>query len=204
MDWSTIIAVILGVVGSAYGLFELFLKTYVKTTVEESVKNGFEVARQKMREGFEREMQTNELGIRLRLAAIDDRLKAHQEAYAIWRKMRSTLHAQDVDKAPVLKECSAFWDQKCLYLSNDARASFWKAMNSFADYAIYKASHRSAVAGGIKVDIEDARNSLYGAFSDFTALGSALERAVDLEAIQTEKVTNGREVITAEGVSNAE
>ena len=48
LDW-TIVIILLG-----FGGLGLFIRTFIKSTVSESIKHQFETERQKMREEFER------------------------------------------------------------------------------------------------------------------------------------------------------
>jgi hypothetical protein len=59
----------------------------------------------------------------LRLAAADRRLEAHQQAYALWRKLIATVH-DEKEIHNVVRECQQWWDNNCLYLSPDARRRF--------------------------------------------------------------------------------
>jgi hypothetical protein len=58
----------------------------------------------------------------LRLAAIDRRLQAHQEAYSLWRKLIAYVHSDE--NSGVVMECQTWWSQNCLYLGAQARAAF--------------------------------------------------------------------------------
>ena len=62
----------------------------------------------------------------LRLAALDRRLQAHQEAYALLGKLRSAAHATE-PVSDVFEECNAWWNKNCLYLEADAREKFLSA-----------------------------------------------------------------------------
>lgn len=59
----------------------------------------------------------------LRLAAVEKRLAAHQEAYALWCRLLSVLHDEDrVHEVAV--ECQAWWEKNCLYLDPKSRGVF--------------------------------------------------------------------------------
>jgi hypothetical protein len=47
-------------------------------------------------------------------------LQAHQEAFALWRKL-STGHEQ---AGAAVIECQTWWEQNCLYLEPDVRQAF--------------------------------------------------------------------------------
>ena len=62
----------------------------------------------------------------LRLAALDRRLQAHQEAYALLGKLRGAAHAAE-PISDVFEECNAWWNNNCLYLEAGAREKFLSA-----------------------------------------------------------------------------
>lgn len=68
----------------------------------------------------------------LRLAAIDARLKAHQEAFTLWREMLRTIYTGNVHEL-VLK-CETWWDQNCVYLEPEVRQGFVEAYTAAADH----------------------------------------------------------------------
>jgi hypothetical protein len=58
----------------------------------------------------------------LRLAAVDRRLQAHQEAFMLWRKLTSATYTDEIGK--VVMECQAWWEQNCIYLEPTVREAF--------------------------------------------------------------------------------
>lgn len=63
----------------------------------------------------------------LRLAAVDERLKVHQEAYSLVFRMLGAV-ANREEAIATLKECECFWHSRSLYLPEVAREAFDKAM----------------------------------------------------------------------------
>jgi len=61
----------------------------------------------------------------LRVAAIDKRLQAHQEAFALWRKIFVSAHESNI--GDVVRECQDWWNRNCLYLEPEARQAFSSA-----------------------------------------------------------------------------
>ncbi|MGO4398466.1 hypothetical protein [Achromobacter sp. PAB15] len=58
----------------------------------------------------------------LRTAAIERRLVAHQQAFALWRRLYSS---QSTDQASsVVLECQQWWNENCLFLEPEARDKF--------------------------------------------------------------------------------
>jgi hypothetical protein len=58
----------------------------------------------------------------LRLAALDRRLQAHQEAFTLWREVFGATHTNEV--GPVVMKCQAWWEKNCLYLEPKVREAF--------------------------------------------------------------------------------
>ncbi|WP_044362483.1 MULTISPECIES: hypothetical protein [Vibrio] len=66
----------------------------------------------------------------LRIVAPERRLQAHQEAFALWRKMLSSLHSDE--RVNVVMECQDWYNQNCLYLSAKSREAFSVAYGALA------------------------------------------------------------------------
>ena len=69
----------------------------------------------------------------LRVAAVERRLAAHQEAYALWSELLRVLFRPDECHAAAVK-CQAWWKQNCLYLDPKSRLEFWNGSNEAALY----------------------------------------------------------------------
>jgi hypothetical protein len=61
----------------------------------------------------------------LRIGVLGPRLKAHQEAFALWRKLYRAMHQSNV--GDVMNECQAWWEENCLYLEPGVREAFLQA-----------------------------------------------------------------------------
>lgn len=59
----------------------------------------------------------------LRLAAVDRRLLAHQEAFALWRRIVRSFD-QETGWEEVHNACQKWWDSNCLFLEPRARDAF--------------------------------------------------------------------------------
>jgi len=62
----------------------------------------------------------------LRLAALDRRLQAHQEAFSLWRRILKDM-SDPAKIGPTVDECQSWWDNNCLYLTPAARQAFAQA-----------------------------------------------------------------------------
>ena len=64
----------------------------------------------------------------LRLAVLDKRFQAHQEAYSLCRQLFHAVHTERIT-AVVIKS-QDWWDQNCLYLDANAREAFWRGIRA--------------------------------------------------------------------------
>ena len=62
----------------------------------------------------------------IRMAALDKRLQAHQEAYALWWELMGQVHNTEKISEVALK-CQDWWARNCLYLEPGARKEFKQA-----------------------------------------------------------------------------
>lgn len=65
---------------------------------------------------------------KLKMAALDKRLEAHQQAYRLWRELIFTAHDKEKVSDVVVK-CQSWWNNNCLYLDEKSRDAFYKATN---------------------------------------------------------------------------
>jgi hypothetical protein len=61
----------------------------------------------------------------LRLAALDRRLQAHQEAFTHWRRLLGSAYAENIRQ--VTMECQDWWEKNCVYLEPGVRQAFVEA-----------------------------------------------------------------------------
>lgn len=105
----------------------------------------------------------------LRLAAAERRLEAHQQAFALWRKLISAVH-DEKKTFEVVAECQEWWNNNCLYLSPDAREKFRFAY-------VCAASHKDYV--------KDRNNPklVTDNWANITDAGQAIVRGVELPTL---------------------
>lgn len=72
----------------------------------------------------------------LRLAALDRRLEAHQQAYTLWLKLMRNVH-DETQIRDVVRESQKWWDEHCLFLSPISRKKFNKAIHCAFDHKFY-------------------------------------------------------------------
>ena len=114
----------------------------------------------------------------LRMAAIDKRLQAHQEAFALWRKLMAGVHTDKVHDA--VMECQSWWEKNCLYLGEEARNAFSMAYSSAG-------SHKMLLAGRADVSsIKESWKSIRGA-GEVIVKGVALPGLTAAERLELEE-----------------
>ena len=113
----------------------------------------------------------------LRFAAVDRRLRAHQEAFSRWRKLIANIHKEEIGSVAV--ECQAWWNDNALYLEPEVRNAFNRAYFAALDHRALLESGRGA--GKDHKPIEDNMHLVL-------ALGDVIMRAVALPSL-TEQET---------------
>lgn len=105
----------------------------------------------------------------LRLAAIERRLQAHQEAFALWRELLANTHTENIG-ATVIK-CQTWWENNCLFLEPSVREAFSDA---------YSAAHmhNALVRGGLPA-LQEAKEN----WNRITKAGQLIVEAVQLPGL---------------------
>lgn len=98
------------------------------TQVVEQIRAEYEQQLEALRHQNQLLIEQQRGQFQLRLAAVDKRLQAHQEAYALWRALLAYKDDEEIREAAF--KCEAWWAENCLYLTETARRSFRVAYNS--------------------------------------------------------------------------
>ena len=69
----------------------------------------------------------------LRMAAIDKRLQAHQDAFTLWRQILDAVYTEEIGST--VQKCQAWWEQNCVYLEPQVRDGFLDAYSAAASHA---------------------------------------------------------------------
>ena len=158
MEWRIVLEALEIVLLISIGLFMKHLFSYFKhkggnlATLEDIgvITNEIEKVRSEYTERLEKLSHQNNLIIeqgsrrhQLRLAALDKRLEAHQEAYSLWRELIHTAHDKSKVFEVVLK-CQEWWEKNCLYLDATVREAFYKAYIAANTHKDFVDSHSNA------------------------------------------------------------
>ena len=176
--WSYLIVVIIGGLGAILGGY-LRQKGKNFATKEDAaeITRKVEEVRTEFTTRMEEVLQQNRLILevhrtrnQLRLAAIGRRLRAHQEAYTLWRRLISNAHNRQTINAIVI-ECQNWWDTNCIYLEPAVREAFYHSY-------IAASLHADLVQG--RADAEEIRRN----WSVITRTGELIPEAVGMISIQ--------------------
>jgi hypothetical protein len=144
------------------------------TRIAEEVKAEFERDRANRRAEHELRMQAFELKHQLRVAALADRLRVHQEAYKQWWDLVSAI-GDDQKIGPAVMACQEWWVKNNLYLAPEARQAFALA------YHQAHLSHQLSSQGwvGARGDTQTMKQ----VFEDIMKVGPALIQATSLPSL---------------------
>jgi hypothetical protein len=95
----------------------------------------------------------------LRMAALEKRLQAHQEGYALWRRLMFDAH--DFNQAgKTAGECQEWWEKNCLFLEPRARQAFNRALLTAATFPATKQTRDTALIKAEFATILEAGDAL--------------------------------------------
>lgn len=95
----------------------------------------------------------------LRLAALDRRLQAHQEAFSLWRRIMNDM-SDPMKLSQTVMDCQEWWNNNCLYLDPDARQSFSQAYLSASTYPTLLRSRETKLLSHEMEVIREAGNKI--------------------------------------------
>ncbi len=133
------------------------------TRIQEKIRNEFVV-------GIE-SLKSKE---NMRLAVVERRFHAHQEAYSLWLELFQGMHQEDnFDR--VLK-CQSWWNSNGLYLDEAPR-------KSFRDAYIAASMHRDILNVPAEMRDEESTQSIKENWDRIKSAGPAIESAVSLPSL---------------------
>jgi hypothetical protein len=86
---------------------------------------------QGIRADYAKQIENHSHHNRLKMAALDKRLEAHQQAYTLWLQLRRSVHNEDKNIDMVIK-CQKWWEENCLYLDMESRKAFISSIHAVA------------------------------------------------------------------------
>ena len=84
-----------------------------------------------IRADYAKKIENHSQHNRLKMAALDKRLEAHQQAYTLWLQLRRSVHNKDNNFDMVIK-CQNWWEKNCLYLDMESRKAFMSSIHAVA------------------------------------------------------------------------
>lgn len=114
-------------------VFRPFYEGFAKRRGELLAERGYaaelELERARGRQGIDQQNEAHKAQLasrnQMQSACMEIRLRAHQEAFTLWRKLYSEQNSKDI--GAVIIECQDWWNRNCLFLDADARDKFSRA-----------------------------------------------------------------------------
>lgn len=116
-------------------LVMILLMTRYKVLTEKSIGHQFDEKLEKFKQDFQKELFEQERRDKFKLAALDERLKAHQEAYAVALDMIQKAGSEEKEKIKSVRD--SYWHlfrEKSLYLAPEVRTALNRGFKSFDEY----------------------------------------------------------------------
>ncbi len=159
--------------------FVLFFRSYIKKKAEnfatkQDIK-GIAQTQEKIKSDYAHVLERYRTESQLRLAVVERRFEAHQEAYTLWRDLLSAVHSEEENPKAVMK-CNDWLRKRGLYLDADPRYAFARAFSAANNHPMLL---RGRGSGTTSDDI--MRN-----WDMIMAAGPAIEEAVSLPKLGTD------------------
>jgi hypothetical protein len=125
------------------GISWLFLKSYLPSYFAKKAENlatrediaGITHEIESVKSQYAVMIEDNKAKHQLRIAALDRRLQAHQEAFALWRELLGVTYKEEIHK--VVPKCQEWWEKNCLYLEPKVRDAFVVAYSAAHSHHAY-------------------------------------------------------------------
>lgn len=171
--WIYVLIIVFSAIG---GFLGAYLKKKEENLATKEDIEGITIKIEDIRSQYSKQIElykaSLQLSNQLKLAALEKRLKKHQEAYSLWRKLLFSLRHED-KIGPAIDESQKWWEKYCLYLSDEARSAFYTAIILAVDFR-----HLPRTDPEI---IKEWFNKIYDA-------GKKIVEAVDLPLISGDKI----------------
>ena len=174
-------------------LLGLYLRTFVKTTVDESIAHQFDLKLEKFKQDFEKDLHTLDRKDKYQLAALDERLKVHQQAFRITWSLLESIHDEGDTRGEALRKLYDFWLDHSLYLTNDARKAYFQGLEYFRTYGLLLKVWHSNHDPKTEKELNEK-------FDYISKLPEIIAKSIDIEAMASAPMTKDGEKVTAFGI----
>ena len=162
--WVYLAVIILSAVGSFCGSY--FRKKAENVATKEDISDITDKI-EKIKVQYNRQLEfykaSLQLNSQLKTAALDVRLQKHQEAYTLWRNMLFNLREEE-ELYSAIDACQEFWENNCLYLTEDVRKAFQNATVLAANFKKLPRDDTDSIREWRK-DINEAGKKILDAFN---------------------------------------
>lgn len=180
VTFNEVIGIVIAASSAVAGAALLLARSYFKSYVNEKAKNLAtkedlkDITRlvEEVKHEFSIDLEERRTKNQLRMAALDKRLQAHQEAFALWRRLMITVYKENIGELVI--ECQTWWNHNCLYLEPEARDAFSNAYFSAAHHQQFSQSLPRKAA-----DIELLKKN----FDNIKTAGDIILKAVQLPGL---------------------
>lgn len=189
MDQTLISALISGGIGGIVGpiligvlawCFRSYLSGYlVKKAENLATKQDVQILtrlQEEVKAEFNKLLERQRSEAQLRLAVVERRFQAHQEAHTLWIRLSQKVHSDEIGK--VVIECQRWWEENSLYLDPNARQAFRVAYHAAFDHRDLREGPRD----------EDHRKIIEDNWRTIREAGPTIEAAVNLPRLDVSEI----------------
>lgn len=76
-------------------------------------------------------------------AALPRRIRAHQEAFVLWRRLAGATNGPEEDLRTIVENAAGWWERNCFYLSREASLEFNRLIANVQAHRRLLADHRA-------------------------------------------------------------
>lgn len=165
----------------------ILLMIRYRVLTERSIGHQFDLKLEKFKQAFQTELFARERKDKFQLACIDERLKAHQEAFNLSYQFMQMLFSENVsERAKIVEQYKNFYATKSLYLTSKARKALYNAAFAFSVHNQYLEMAR--------IERNDANWKVVKAnFEEMRTAPSTIASEVDLETMADKWPFPGKE-----------
>jgi hypothetical protein len=182
--------ILLGIV-----LLGIYVRTFIKSTVENSIAHQFDVKLEQFKQSFTRELHAVDRKDKYVLAALDKRLEVHQQAFAFAVEMIRNVHFETSARQDLEGKLDTFWINNCLYLSATIQKQFKIGMNYFSTYEMLLRSFKLTSSDKKEQRLQEMFDHIYN-------LPEVIAKAIDLELMGNDAFLQAGKKINALGIED--
>ena len=184
------------VVVAFFGVLIWFFRSYLGSYLAKKAENlatkqdiqDLTRLQEEVKAEFEQILERQRTEAQLRLAVVERRFQAHQDAHTLWLKLFQKVYVGEIGE--VVMECQEWWEKNSLYLESKTRIAFKLAYHAALN-------HRDLLKGPRD---DDHKKIIEQNWRQIIEAGSMIEDAVNLPSLGVSEVQRvGEPELTAWG-----